>query len=206
MAQGDSGPGAVERPRLAELRRPLTPVLGVLAVMWALEIVDLPLDGRLDRFGIRPRELGGLDGVLFSPFLHDGIGHLLANTVPFVLLGGAIALGAVRRWMVVTVVVALAGGFATWLLGPSRTVVIGASGVVFGYLGYLLSRGFFERKVSYVVGGIVTLLVYGGILWGLLPRPGVSWQGHVFGALAGVLAAWLLHGPMARARADRPRT
>ncbi len=198
MAGSDTSNGPVERPQLSELGRPVIPVLGVLAVMWVLEIIDLPLDGRLDRFGIRPRELGGLDGVLFAPFLHDGFEHLIANTVPFLLLGGAIALGTIRRWAVVTIVVALVGGVATWLLGPAHTLVIGASGIVFGDLGYLVSRGFFQRRIGYIVGGLVTLVVYGGILWGLLPRPGVSWQGHVFGMLAGVLAAWILHRPAAR--------
>jgi len=184
----------VERPRIAEILTPILPVLALLAVMWGEEVVDTALDGRLDRFGIRPRQLDGLDGILFSPFLHGGFGHLVANTFPFLLMGGAICLGSAVRFAQVTVVVGLICGTGTWLTGPSHSLHIGASGLVFGYLTYLISRGIFARKVTYILGGIVTFLVYGGVLWGLLPRPGVSWQGHLFGAVGGVAAAWLLHG------------
>jgi len=183
-----------ERPRAAELLVPAAPVLVMLAIMWIEEIVDVPLHGHLDRFGIRPRRLDGLDGILFSPFLHNGFGHLIANTVPFLLLGGAIALGNRTHFLQVTSIAGLVGGVGTWLTGGSHTLVIGASGLVFGYLTYLVSRGVFARKASYILGGLVVLLVYGGVLWGLLPRPGISWQGHLFGALGGVVAAWLIHG------------
>ncbi|HEY9555286.1 MAG TPA: rhomboid family intramembrane serine protease [Acidimicrobiales bacterium] len=176
---------------------PLVPVLVMAAVMWGSEVVDIALDGRLDRFGIRPRRLDGLDGIIFAPFLHGGFGHLIANTMPFLILGGAIALGNLARFVQVTAIVALVGGFGTWLTGPDHSLHVGASGLVFGYLTYLVSRGLFARKVTYLLGGLLVLMVYGGILWGLLPRPGISWQGHLFGALAGVLAAYLLH-------ADRP--
>ncbi len=183
----------VARPRAAELFTPILPVLAMVAVMWGEEVVDTVLDGRLDRFGIRPRRVDGLDGIVLAPFLHGGFGHLVANTLPFLLMGGAICLGSTRRFVAVTVLVALIGGAGTWLTGPDRSIHIGASGLVFGYLTYLVSRGFFARKVAYIVGGIVTFLVYGGVLWGLLPRPGVSWQGHLFGAIGGVAAAWVLH-------------
>jgi membrane associated rhomboid family serine protease len=183
-----------ERPRLAEVATPIVPVLVMLAVMWVTEIVDVPLDGRLDRFGVRPRRLDGLDGVVFAPFLHGGFGHLIANTFPFLFLGGVIASGGAARFVRVTLVVAVVGGLGTWLTGPARSIHIGASGLVFGYLTYLISRGFFARKLTYIAGGAIVLMVYGGILWGLLPRPGVSWQGHLFGAAGGVAAAWALHG------------
>jgi membrane associated rhomboid family serine protease len=94
----------------------------------------------------------------------------------------------------VTLIVGLIGGLGTWLTGPSRSIHIGASGLLFGYLTYLISRGFFARKLTYIAGGILVFLLYGGILWGLLPSPGVSWQGHLFGAAGGVAAAWFLHG------------
>jgi membrane associated rhomboid family serine protease len=182
-----------QRPRATELVTPVLPVVVMLTVMWVSEIVDTALDGRLDRHGIEPREVDGLDGIVFAPFLHGGFGHLIANSLPFLVLGAAICLGSVQRFAVVTVVTALVGGVGTWLTGPERTVHIGASGLVFGYLTYLLSRGLFARKISYLLGGVITFLVYGGALWGLLPSPGVSWQGHVFGAAGGVVAAWLLH-------------
>jgi membrane associated rhomboid family serine protease len=184
---------AVDRPQVAELLRPVLPVLVLLAVMWGEEAVDTVLDGRLDRHGIIPRQVDGLDGVVFAPFLHGGFGHLIANTFPFLIMGGAICLGGVTRFVQVTLVVAVIGGVGTWLTGPSNSVHIGASGLVFGYLTYLVTRGLFARKVTYILGGIVTFMVYGGALWGLLPSPGVSWQGHLFGAAGGVAAAWLLH-------------
>ena len=184
----------LDRPRAAELLTPILPVLVMLAVMWASEIVDVPLDGRLDRFGIRPRRIDGLDGVVLAPFLHGGFGHLIANTFPFLFLGGIIAGGSLARFVRVTLIVGLIGGVGTWLTGPANSIHIGASGLVFGYLTYLISRGFFARKLTYILGGGVVFLIYGGILWGLLPSPGVSWQGHFFGAAGGVAAAWVLHG------------
>lgn len=182
----------------AAIPAPLRPPLLMSAAMWGEEVVDTVMDGRLDRFGIRPRQLDGLDGIVFSPFLHSGFGHLIANTIPFVVLGTAIALGGVRRFLTVTGITALIGGLGTWLIGPENTVHIGASGLVFGYLSYLVSRGVFARKLSYLLGGVVVLAVYGGALWGLLPSPGISWQGHLFGAVGGVAAASVLHGDRRR--------
>jgi membrane associated rhomboid family serine protease len=183
----------ITRDDVAQPLNRLLPVVVMLAVMWAVEIVDVPLDGDLDRFGIRPRRIDGLDGIVFGPFLHRGFGHLLANTLPFLILGAAIAIGSVRRWLTVTVIVALVSGVGVWLFSASDTVTVGASGLVFGYLTYLVSRGIFARKLSYLAGGLLALLVYGGILWGLVPHPGMSWSGHLFGALGGVLAAAAIH-------------
>lgn len=184
---------AVERPRAAALVTPLLPLLVMAATMWGEEIVDTVLDGRFDRFGIRPREVGGLDGIVLSPFLHGDFRHLVANTLPFLVLGGAICAGGTARFLRVTVIVGLVCGVGTWLTGPAHSLHIGASGLVFGYLTYLISRGLFARKLTYILGGIVTFMLYGGALWGLLPSPGVSWQGHFFGATGGVVAAGLIH-------------
>ena len=189
-----SGPGAVEKPSMSEPLRPVLVVVALLAVMWAAEIVDLIPGTPFDRWGIRPRTVRGLFGIPLAPFLHSGFGHLFANTIPFLVLGAFIAIGDLRRFVQVTVIVGLTSGLGTWLFASPGTVHIGASGLVFGYLTYLVVRGFFAGKVLWVVGGLVVLLFYGGILWGLLPRPGISWTGHVFGALGGVLAAWYVHG------------
>ncbi len=183
---------------------PVAPVLVMATVMWGAEIADVPLDGRLDRFGIRPREVEGLDGVLWAPFLHGGFGHLIANTVPFLVLGGIIALGSPRRFLQVSALVAVIGGLGTWLTGPAGTVHIGASGLVFGYLLYLMARGVFARSAGYLLIGVLVAAVYGGVLWGVLPRPGVSWQGHLFGAVGGVVAAAVLHGERSRVNRGAP--
>ncbi len=184
----------VERPRLGDAFQPVLVVVVLLAVMWAVEIIDLFPSTPFDSWGVRPRTVRGLLGVPLAPLLHSGFGHLFANTIPFLVLGAFIALGDVRRFVQVTVIVGLCSGLGTWLFASPGTVHIGASGLVFGYLTYLVARGFFAGRVLWIVGGVIVLLFYGGILWGLLPRPGISWTGHVFGAVGGVLAAWYVHG------------
>ena len=169
-------------------------VAALAAVMWVVEIADQIAGGRLDRHGIEPRELDGLDGIVFAPFLHGGFDHLIGNTIPFLLLGFAIALGGAMRVAVVTVIVALVGGLGTWLVAPANTVHIGASGIVFGYAAYLVARGAYSRSLVQIGLGLVVLAVWGTtLLRGLVPEDGISWQGHLFGAVGGVVAARLLH-------------
>ena len=120
--------------------------------------------------------------------------HLIANTIPFAVLGAGIALGGVRQIVEVTIIVAVVSGLGIWLLGAGNSVHLGASGLVFGYLTYLVTRGVIAHNVWWVVGGLIVLAFYGGLFWGLLPTPRVSWLGHVFGAIGGILAAWMLHG------------
>ena len=169
-------------------------VVGALAaVMWVVEIVDQVAGGSLDRNGIEPREVDGLDGILWAPFLHGSWDHLIGNTVPFLLLGVGIALSGAARVILVTVIVMLVGGFGTWLIGPPNTVHIGASGIVFGYAAYLVSRGAFTRRPLQIVLGLVVVAVWGAtLLQGLVPEDGISWQGHLFGAIGGVVAARVL--------------
>ncbi|HWL42112.1 MAG TPA: rhomboid family intramembrane serine protease [Ilumatobacter sp.] len=186
-------PAASGEPTGSQLTASLVPVGLMLAAMWVLEIIDTVVGHRLDQHGIRPRRLDGVDGIAWAPFLHGGFGHLIANTLPFAVLGGAIALGALKRFVLVTVIVAVIGGVGTWLTGAANSVHIGASGLVFGFLTYLLTRGLFARNLVYILGGIVVFMVYGGVLWGILPSPGISWQGHLFGAIGGVVAAYALH-------------
>ena len=116
-------------------------VLAMVALMWVLEIVDVALDHRLDRYGIEPRDVDGLDGVVAAPFLHVGFGHLIANTIPFVVMGVVIAFEGPLRLLGVTAIVALVSGLGTWLIAPADTIHLGASGVVFGYATYLIARG-----------------------------------------------------------------
>ena len=165
----------------------LVPIAIFIAVVWVAELLDQLLGGgRLDRHGIL-RSLDGLDGVLWAPFLHSGIGHLVSNTVPLAILGGLIALRGPRRWAAVTGAISIGGGLATWLLArPS--IHIGASIIVFGYVTYLVTVGFFERRLVGMVLGLTVFFFYGGtLIWGVLPiHQGISWEGHLFGAVAGV--------------------
>ncbi len=175
-------------------------VIGIMvAVMWGLEIVDVAAGHRLDRLGIEPRDADGLVGVATAPFLHAGFGHLASNTVPFVALGLAIAFSGLIRLATVTVIVMAVGGLGTWLLAPEGTVHIGASGVVFGYAAYLIVRGIFNRSLGELaLAAVVVLFMGGALVGGLVPRSGVSWQGHLFGALGGLVAARVLAGPRRR--------
>jgi membrane associated rhomboid family serine protease len=173
--------------------RGIVVVAALAALMWVVEVVDQVAGGRLDRNGIEPRELDGLDGVVWAPFLHADFQHLIGNTIPFLLLGFAIALGGVARVILVTVIVAVVGGLGTWLIAPSDTVHIGASGIVFGFAGYLVARGVFSRSPTQLLLGVVVVVVWGAtLLQGLVPETGISWQGHLFGAIGGVVAARVL--------------
>lgn len=173
-------------------RHRLVPVLVLVALMWLLELTDLILALNFDQFGIRPRDTGHLAGVVLSPFLHLGFGHLIANTVSLLVLGGLLALITRHLWVVTGLVVVL-GGLGVWLFGGSGTVHIGASGVVYGYAAFLAVYGFVARRFGQALVGLLVVLLYGSLLWGVLPlRTGVSWQAHLFGAVAGVLVAvWL---------------
>ena len=167
---------------------------GALLVMWVLEILDLLFfGGALDSFGIRPRSVGGLDGILLSPLLHGSLAHLANNSIPFVVLGILVFINGLRNFIVTTVISVFASGLGVWLLGAPGTVHIGVSGLIFGYLGYLLLRGYFSRSAGAILLSVLLVVLYGGALWGLLPfQAGVSWTGHVFGFLGGALSAYLL--------------
>ena len=170
-------------------------VVAMVGLMWALEIVDVAADHRLDRYGIHPRDVDGLAEIFSAPFLHVGFGHLVSNTVPFLAMGAAIALGGLLRVALVTLIVAVVSGFGTWLIAGSNSVHLGASGVVFGYATYLVSRGIFSRRLSELAVGVVVVAIWGiGLLQGLLPQERISWQAHLFGAVGGVVAASVLAG------------
>ena len=188
-----SASGAVQ-PRHRESRLgPVGPPLLLLAVMWALELVDVVLRGRLDSAGIQARETDGLIGIVLAPFLHGGFAHLIANSLPLLVLGALVAAGGRALFWKVTALVVVLGGLVTWLVSPANSITIGASGLVFGYLGYLLVAGVRTRHWRDLLIGVLVLLCYGTLLFGALPwsvADGVSWQGHLGGALAGSLAAW----------------
>lgn len=192
----------IERPRtnatdltlVHEVKARATVVGSMVGVLWAQEIVDaVVFRGWLDNFGIHPRQLWGLVGIVLAPFLHADFAHLMANTIPLAVLAFLIMLRKKRDLAVVSVLSALVGGAGIWLFGASNSVHIGASILVFGYLGYMLSRGIFERKLWSIVGSVAVFFLYGGALWGVLPgQVGISWEGHLFGFVGGVLSARLL--------------
>ncbi len=165
----------------------------LVALMWVSEMVDVVLGGRLDGLGIEPRDLDGLIGVVLGPFLHVGFGHLVANTIPFLVMGGVIALAGALRVAAVAVIVGLISGLGTWLIAPESTVHIGASGLVFGFATYLVARGVFNRDLLQLVVGAAVVLMFGtALLGGLVPQQGISWQAHFFGAAGGIAAARVL--------------
>ena len=192
-----SPPPPVRRPRSPSA---VGPALGVtaalIATVWVQEAVDLlAFGGALDAYGISPREPGTLWHVLTAPFLHDGFDHLMANTVPLAVLAFMSAVRGVGRFLAMTLVVAVVGGGLVWLLARGNSVHLGASELIFGYLAYLLGVGWWERTPAAIGVAVVAGALYGSILWGVLPgNPAVSWEAHLFGFLAGLLAALLLHG------------
>ncbi len=168
-------------------------VAAFVGLLWVIEIVDVVGGGDLDRYGIEPRSEDGLVGIALAPLLHSGWTHLEANSVPLLVLGLIVAVVSAARFFAVLAWAWVVGGFGVWLVAPGNTVTVGASGLVFGLLAYLLVVGFLERRAVGILVSVGVFLLYGGVLLGVLPgQPGVSWQGHLFGAAGGVLAAYHL--------------
>jgi membrane associated rhomboid family serine protease len=169
-------------------------ILSFTALLYVIELVNLTaFHGSLDHDGIRARTVGGLLGVLWAPLLHVGWAHLIGNTLPVVVFGFLAMAGGIGPWIAVTASIWLISGLGVWLIAPAGSVTVGASGLAFGWLTFLLVRGIFNRSVGQIVVALVLLFYWGSVLWGLLPgRTDISWQGHLFGALAGILCAWLV--------------
>ena len=179
-----------------------------VAVIWVVYLVNsLLFDGSLNRYGLSPMALpyrwlsefepslpylaGSLRGILLSPLLHGSFSHLMSNTFPLLLLGGFVAIRGAKTLIGVSLLVIVLGGLLVWIVGRPA-VHIGASGLVFGYFGFLVAQGWYERSIVSIVVAVGVLLLYGGIIFGVLPQSGfISWEGHLFGLIAGVLAARL---------------
>jgi len=178
-----------------ELKEQLVILLGLTAVLWLVELIDLFIlqSYSLDRFGIIPRNLLGLRGILFAPFLHGNLPHLITNTIPFLSLGWLVMLQETKDFWRVTGMTMLVGGLGTWFIGRPNSIHIGASILIFGYLGFLLFRGYFQRNAPSIALSIIVGIFYGSFIWGVLPsRAGISWEGHLFGFIGGVIAArWI---------------
>jgi membrane associated rhomboid family serine protease len=165
----------------------------IVVLMWVVEAINSIDSNRLNGDGIVSRDVGRFWGVLTSPFIHASFQHLMDNTVPFVFLGVIIALHGAGRLLLVTGFIMAIGGLGTWVIGPGGTSTIGASGVVFGYATYLLTRGFFDRSIWELGVGIIVGVIWGAaLLSSLVPHGGISWQAHLCGGIAGVIVAWRL--------------
>jgi membrane associated rhomboid family serine protease len=185
----------------------LTPVVVALALMWLVTGVNLLLlHGAWLNDGVRAHDPSGLwPNLLWAPFLHVGLAHLVANSVPFLVLGGLIALRSPWAFVAVTVAGAIGGALVAWILGPPYSVHVGASGLVFAYFGWLVARAVRERSALSIVVALLTLVVYGGVLWGLSPfQIGISWQDHLGGLIAGLIMARVWPLPSVSPRPNQP--
>ena len=169
-------------------------MLGIVAIMWILEGIDVVLGNSLDNLGIHAHTSAGLWQIFLAPWLHYGWAHLTSNSVPLFVLGWLVLVRSRRDWAISAVVIVICSGLAAWAFSPPGSITLGASGVVFGWLAFLLVKGLFTHKLSDIVIAVMVFLVYGSVLWGVLPgTSGVSWQGHMGGAIGGVASASLLH-------------
>ncbi|HJV13199.1 MAG TPA: rhomboid family intramembrane serine protease [Propionibacteriaceae bacterium] len=169
-------------------------MLLLLCGLWMLELLDQLSGNQLDQLGIQARDIDGMPEIFTAPFLHAGWDHLISNSLPFLILGFLVLLSGLARWFVSSLIIIIISGMTAWLMTPENTIILGASGLIFGWLTYLLARGVWSRRPAQVAVAVIVLLLYGGLIWGVLPgTAGVSWQAHLGGAVGGVLAAWLLH-------------
>jgi membrane associated rhomboid family serine protease len=173
------------------MRQSFITALMIVASFWAVFIVSEIVGVNFNHFGIVPRHSEGIKGILFAPFLHGSFAHLISNTLPMLILT------AVLFWMYkklafrVLLLSALMGGSLVWLFGRSA-FHIGASGVIFALVGFLIASGIFRKKLKALLVAIVIFFLYGGIVWGVLPtQPGVSWESHLFGFISGIILAYL---------------
>lgn len=169
----------------------LRPIIVLVALIWVVEAVNIFLGHGLVSWGILPRSFSGLMGIPLAPMLHGGFWHTLSNTLPLLCLGALTLARGQRMFWQTTVTVTLLSGALVWLFGR-EAYHVGASGLVFGYFGAILARAVIERSLSSMAIGIITVMAYGGLIWGIVPlRSYVSFESHLFGLIAGIFIVWL---------------
>lgn len=175
-----------------EFRSAMITLIAIVALLWLVQLVNVTLfEGSLVDWGVQPRTVRGLPGIVLHPFLHGSWAHLISNTIGFLMLGGLVMLREPRDFWIVSLLAMLVGGIGIWLVGRAGPH-IGISGVIFGYFGYLLLTGVFDRKITAFVLSLLTFLIWGRLLLGLSPlQRGISWEGHLFGLAGGIAGAWL---------------
>jgi membrane associated rhomboid family serine protease len=190
----------------AALGRAFVVMCAVIPVLTLIELLDRATGGRLDElFGIKPRAISGIDGIILAPLVHADFNHLVSNAAPLVLLGTFVLAAGVRRFLLATLLIAIVSGLGVWFTTPANYLVVGASGVIFGWLGFLLVRGIVEHSLWNLGVTVVVGLLYGWQVFALLPTDRrISWQGHLFGFLGGAVAAILLRQRSARAQIAGP--
>jgi membrane associated rhomboid family serine protease len=169
--------------------------MSLIGLLWFIFIIDTFLfHNKLKQNGIHPREISGLIGILFSPFLHSGFNHIFNNMMGIIMLGTLVLLRDIHKFFIIFGISLIVSGIGVWLIGGAHTNHIGFSGIIFGFFGYLIITGFVQKKAGSIILSILTILLYGGLIWGVLPsRAGISWEGHLFGFAGGILSAVLLY-------------
>ena len=173
------------------MKKSFTIALTIVAIMWAVFIIDLIAGLNLNRFGIIPRQIEGIKGILFAPFLHANLAHLISNTVPMFVLCTTLFWFYDNIAMRILLLSIVMGGTLVWIFARSACH-IGASGVIFSLVAFLIASGIFRKKFKAFLLGLAVFFFYGGVVWGILPtQPGVSWESHLFGFISGIILAYL---------------
>jgi membrane associated rhomboid family serine protease len=207
---GKTGPGGKwsisesdAQAMVAEARKAFFVMAGILAVLWIIQVVNFADGYRLTfDYGIVPRDIGRLPDILTAPFLHVSWAHIEGNSGPLFIFGFLAAYRGVKKFAAVSVVVIITSGLAAWLFGSANTVGVGASGVVFGYFGYIMVRGFFDRHPIDMAIGAIMALCFAYQFTVLLPKAGIGWQAHIGGLVGGIAAGWIFRDKRAGRKAD----
>jgi membrane associated rhomboid family serine protease len=187
-----NGPSGSAEAMIAEARKALWVMVTFLAVIWSVQVMNWILGYHLSQdFGVRARDVSSLPDIFTSPILHGSWAHIEGNSGPLFIFGFLAAYRGVKKFLALTVLIVIVGGLGEWFTSPSNTVTIGASGLVFGYFGYVIVRGIFDRHKIDIVIGLVMALCFAYQFTALLPANGISWQGHVFGLIGGLIGGWI---------------